>query len=38
MKKLIREKLVQSVHDVSDGGLYIALLESAMPNEFGFRD
>ncbi|TNF28272.1 MAG: phosphoribosylformylglycinamidine synthase subunit PurL [Bacteroidetes bacterium] len=33
---LIREKAVQSVHDVSDGGLFIALLESAMPNGFGF--
>jgi phosphoribosylformylglycinamidine synthase len=36
VKKLIREKLVQSAHDVSDGGLFIALLESAMPRGFGF--
>jgi phosphoribosylformylglycinamidine synthase subunit PurL len=35
-KKVIREKLVQSVHDVADGGLYIALLESAMPKNLGF--
>ncbi|GEO06832.1 phosphoribosylformylglycinamidine synthase subunit PurL [Adhaeribacter aerolatus] len=35
-KQLIREKLVQSVHDISDGGLYIALLESAMPKNLGF--
>ncbi|MFM6976058.1 MAG: phosphoribosylformylglycinamidine synthase subunit PurL, partial [Sphingobacteriaceae bacterium] len=36
IKQLIREKLIQSAHDVSDGGLYIALLESAMPNQLGF--
>lgn len=35
-KNVIREKLVQSVHDVSDGGLYITLLESAMPQGLGF--
>jgi phosphoribosylformylglycinamidine synthase len=35
-KEIIRERLVQSVHDVADGGLYIALLESAMPNNLGF--
>ncbi|HOY38347.1 MAG: phosphoribosylformylglycinamidine synthase subunit PurL [Bacteroidales bacterium] len=28
--------IVASLHDVSDGGLYIALLESAMPNKLGF--
>ena len=36
VKQLIREKLIQSAHDVADGGLYIALLESAMPNSLGF--
>ncbi len=36
VKELIKEKLIASAHDVSDGGLYIALLESAMPNNFGF--
>lgn len=36
VKELIQEKLIASAHDVSDGGLYIALLESAMPNSFGF--
>ncbi|MVN23135.1 phosphoribosylformylglycinamidine synthase subunit PurL [Mucilaginibacter arboris] len=36
IKQLIKEKLLVSAHDVSDGGLYIALLESAMPNELGF--
>lgn len=36
VKQLIREKLVASVHDVSDGGLYISLLESSMPGNLGF--
>jgi len=36
IKSLIKEKLIVSAHDISDGGLYIALLESAMPNNFGF--
>jgi len=36
IKQLIREKLLVSAHDVSDGGLYIALLESALPNQLGF--
>ncbi len=33
---LIKEKAVLSVHDVSDGGLFVTLLESAMPKGFGF--
>ncbi|HLW10114.1 MAG TPA: AIR synthase related protein, partial [Fermentimonas sp.] len=36
VKQLIANKLIVSAHDVSDGGLYITLLESAMPNGFGF--
>lgn len=36
VKQLIREKLLVSAHDVANGGLYIALLESAMPNGLGF--
>jgi len=36
IKQLIREKLLVSAHDVSDGGLYITLLESALPNSLGF--
>ncbi len=36
IKQLIAGKLIASAHDVSDGGLYIALLESAMPRGFGF--
>jgi len=37
VKALIQNKFVQSVHDVADGGLYITLLESAMPNNLGFE-
>ncbi len=37
VKQLIREQLIVSAHDVADGGLYIALLESAMPNQLGFE-
>jgi phosphoribosylformylglycinamidine synthase len=33
--KLIKLKLVESAHDVSEGGLFITLLESAMPGHFG---
>jgi len=33
---LIRSKIVRSVHDVSDGGLFITVLESALPSGFGF--
>jgi phosphoribosylformylglycinamidine synthase II len=36
VKELIKHKVVQSAHDVADGGLYIALVESAMPNGLGF--
>ena len=37
IKQLIKEKLLVSAHDVADGGLYIALLESAFPNKLGFE-
>jgi phosphoribosylformylglycinamidine synthase len=36
IKALIRNNLIHSAHDVSDGGLFVALLESAMPENFGF--
>ncbi|RKR82355.1 phosphoribosylformylglycinamidine synthase [Mucilaginibacter gracilis] len=36
IKQLITQKLIQSAHDVADGGLYITLLEAAMPNGLGF--
>ncbi|MBY0243890.1 MAG: phosphoribosylformylglycinamidine synthase subunit PurL [Sphingobacteriaceae bacterium] len=37
IKQLIAEKLIASAHDVADGGLFIALLEAAMPNNLGFN-
>ncbi|MES2689264.1 MAG: phosphoribosylformylglycinamidine synthase subunit PurL [Bacteroidota bacterium] len=36
ISKLISTNLVQSAHDTSEGGLFIALLESAMVNNLGF--
>ncbi len=37
VKKVIGRKLVASVHDVSDGGVFANLLESAMPGGLGFE-
>lgn len=34
--KLIKNNLISSAHDVSDGGLFVSLLESAMVCNFGF--
>jgi phosphoribosylformylglycinamidine synthase subunit PurL len=36
VKQLIKHKVIQSAHDVADGGLYVALVESALPNKLGF--
>ena len=36
IQNLASLNLVNSMHDVSDGGLYIALLESSIPNNLGF--
>jgi phosphoribosylformylglycinamidine synthase len=36
VKKLIQEGLIASAHDCSDGGLFVALAESAMPRNLGF--
>lgn len=33
---VVRSKAVQSAHDISEGGLFITLLESAMTNNLGF--
>ena len=33
---LIEKRLVRSVHDVSNGGLFFTLLESSIPMEYGF--
>lgn len=37
LKNLIIEDLVVSAHDCADGGLFITLLEAAMPNNLGFE-
>jgi len=36
IKQLIRAELIQSAHDIADGGLYVTLVESSMPNKLGF--
>jgi phosphoribosylformylglycinamidine synthase len=36
VKALIEEGLIASAHDVSEGGIFINLLESGFPNELGF--
>jgi phosphoribosylformylglycinamidine synthase II len=36
LKELIRKKLIESAHDVSEGGLFVALAESAFKNNLGF--
>ena len=36
ISKLIKLKLINSAHDISDGGLFINLLESSMVNNLGF--
>ncbi len=37
LKDLIRSGVVQSAHDVADGGLFVTLFESARVNHLGFR-
>ena len=36
LRDLIRNGLISSAHDVSDGGLFITMLESGIPRSFGF--
>jgi len=36
LKRIISERIVKSAHDVSEGGLFACLLESAMANDLGF--
>lgn len=36
VKRLIRKGLIESAHDVSDGGLFITLAESGMAGNLGF--
>ena len=35
ISKLLRKNSIESCHDVSDGGLFIALIESCLENELG---
>ncbi|MEM6395528.1 MAG: phosphoribosylformylglycinamidine synthase subunit PurL [Bacteroidota bacterium] len=37
VRALIRDGLVMSAHDVSDGGLFVSLCESAMAGQLGFE-
>jgi len=36
IQELIRKDLIESAHDVSEGGLFVALLESAFNRQLGF--
>jgi phosphoribosylformylglycinamidine synthase len=36
VKGMIQNELVNAVHDVADGGIYITLVEMSMPRELGF--
>ena len=36
IEELIQKKLIQSAHDVSEGGLFVTLCESGFNNELGF--
>jgi phosphoribosylformylglycinamidine synthase len=36
VKGLIQNELVNAVHDVSDGGLFVTLVEMSLPRELGF--
>jgi phosphoribosylformylglycinamidine synthase subunit PurL len=36
IKNLIKSRLIESAHDVSEGGLFSALMESAMVRDLGF--
>jgi phosphoribosylformylglycinamidine synthase len=37
VKSIIKNGLIQSAHDVSDGGLFMTLLESALQGNLGFE-
>ena len=37
VKSVIKQKIIQSAHDVSDGGLFIAIAESSIVNNLGFE-
>ncbi len=37
LKELIKSKTISSAHDISDGGMFITLIESAMTKNLGFE-
>jgi phosphoribosylformylglycinamidine synthase II len=37
IKSLIRKKTIQSAHDISEGGLFVTLVESSFNRELGFE-
>ena len=37
VQDLIKNKLINSAHDVSEGGLFVTLAESGFPNKLGFE-
>ncbi len=37
IRKIFAAKLVNACHDVSEGGIFVTLMESAMARNFGFR-
>ena len=37
LKGMIKSSIVESAHDCADGGLFITLMESSMPNNLGFE-
>ena len=37
VKALIQQKVIRSAHDISEGGLFICLMESAMTGNLGFN-
>ena len=36
VKALIKENFINAAHDISDGGLFVAMLEMGLPNGLGF--
>jgi phosphoribosylformylglycinamidine synthase subunit PurL len=37
VSSIIRKKLIQSAHDISEGGLFVTLAESSFPQSLGFN-
>lgn len=37
VKNIIKAGLIESAHDISEGGLFVSLMESAMPKQLGFN-